>query len=284
MFGELSWDQETRNMPRLTGKTAIITGAAQGIGYAIADSFINEGARVILSDLNDEPGLASAERLGDSASYTHLDVRDESQWERVIGETIEQFGHLDVLVNNAGISGFDPVYPRPQDPEHVSLEDWTKVHDTNLVGTFLGCKHAIRAMRSTSEAGSIINIGSRSGVVGVPRAVGYASSKGAIRNHTKSVALYCAEEGLAVRCNCIQPAAILTPMWDPMLGVGDAREANIAKFSADCPLQRFGTPQEVASLAVHLASDESCYTTGGEFNIDGGMLAGSAQLSQQTKN
>ncbi|HCT44687.1 MAG TPA: short-chain dehydrogenase, partial [Phycisphaerales bacterium] len=117
----------------------------------------------------------------------------------------------------------------------------------------------------------------RSGVVGIPRAAAYASSKGAIRNHTKTVALYCAEEGLPVRCNCIQPAAILTPMWDPMIGSGPDRDANIAKLASDSPIGRFGTPEEVAHLAVYLASEESGYTTGAEFTLDGGMLAGTAQ-------
>lgn len=264
-------------MGRLDGKAALITGAAQGIGAAIAQAFVQSGARVIVTDINDEQGQAHADTLGPRARYAHLDVRDESDWRRVLDDTIQQHGRLDVLVNNAGITGFDPASPRPQDPEHASLQDWSSVLETNLVGAFLGCKHAIGAMRPSKQAGSIINIGSRSGVVGVPRAAAYAASKGGIRNHTKSVALYCAEEGLAIRCNCIQPAAILTPMWEPMLGDAETRDANIAKFAADCPLQRFGTPDEVASVALYLASDESGYTTGAEFNIDGGMLAGTAQ-------
>ncbi len=123
-------------------------------------------------------------------------------------------------------------------------------------------------------AGSIVNIGSRSGVVGVSGASAYASSKGAVRNHTKSVALYCAEQRLPIRCNVVQPAAILTPMWEPMLGTGEARDANLRAHSAACPLNRFGTPEEVAHLVVHLASDESGYTTGAEFTVDGGILAG----------
>ena len=128
-------------------------------------------------------------------------------------------------------------------------------------------------MRATGT-GSIINLSSRSGLVGIPAAAAYASSKAAVRNHTKSVALYCAQEGMKVRCNSIHPAAILTPMWEPMLGTGEEREANMKMFVADTPLARFGTPQEVAALAVLLASDESAYITGAEFNIDGGILAG----------
>jgi NAD(P)-dependent dehydrogenase (short-subunit alcohol dehydrogenase family) len=130
-------------------------------------------------------------------------------------------------------------------------------------------------MRRTG-AGSIINISSRSGMVGIPAAAAYASSKAAVRNHTKTVALYCAEQGLAIRCNSIHPAAILTPMWEPMLGDGPDREARMAAFVADTPLRRFGEPEEVAAVAVMLASDEAAYMTGTEITIDGGILAGAA--------
>lgn len=262
-------------MSRLKYKHALITGAAQGIGAAIARRFIEEGATVYLSDIQDEKGQKLAMDLGERAHYAHLDVRSEPEWESLLS----RIAPIDILVNNAAITGFDPSNPKPQDPEHAALDDWRSVHETNLIGTFLGCKHAIRAMRANARPASIINIGSRSGVVGIPRAAAYASSKGAVRNHTKTVALYCAEEGLDIRCNCIQPAAVLTPMWDPMLGNGADRQANITKLAADCPLKRFADPREVAHLALYLAGDESAFTTGAEFNIDGGMLAGTAQTS-----
>jgi len=130
-------------------------------------------------------------------------------------------------------------------------------------------------MRPTGS-GSIVNISSRSGLVGIPGAAAYAASKAAVRNHTKSVALYCAEQGLTVRCNSVHPAAILTPMWEWMLGTGPDREARERTIVKDTPLRRFGTPDEVAHLVVYLASDESAYTTGAEFTVDGGLLAGSA--------
>jgi NAD(P)-dependent dehydrogenase (short-subunit alcohol dehydrogenase family) len=222
--------------------------------------------------------------LGDRASSIKLDVREQTDWQAAIDHILTAHNTLDILVNNAGITGFDQS-PQPHDPEHATLESWRRVHQSNLDGTFLGCKHAISAMRrNPNTIGSIINIASRSGVVGIPRAAAYASSKAAIRNHTKSVALYCAEEGLQIRCNAIQPAAILTPMWEPMLGDGPEREANIAKFASGTPLNRFGTAEEVAALAVHLASDESAYTTGAEFNIDGGLLAGTAQPPSQAQS
>jgi len=261
-------------MQRLSGKVSVVTGAARGIGLAIAGAFCAEGSRVVLTDLRDEAGDGAARALGERASYQHLDVRDEGQWERVIDGVLARLGRLDVLVNNAGITGFEGA-PAPQDPEHVAMDVWRAVHATNLEGVMLGCKHGIRAMRRTGT-GSIINMGSRSGVVGIPGACAYASSKGAVRNHTRSVALYCAEQGLKVRCNVVQPAAILTPMWDPLLGDGPEREQRMREYAGSAPLNRFGTPEEVAALAVYLASDESAYTTGAEFTLDGGMLAGTA--------
>jgi NAD(P)-dependent dehydrogenase (short-subunit alcohol dehydrogenase family) len=255
-------------MQRLDGKVALITGAARGIGAAIAASFVGEGARVVVSDIDETTGRATAARLG--VRFERLDVRLEADWERVLGP----LERLDVLVNNAGVTGFESGWVA-HDPEHASLEDWHAVHRTNLDGVFLGCKHAIRAMRRTG-GGSIVNISSRSGLVGIPAASAYASSKAAVRNHTKTVALYCAQQGLNVRCNSIHPAAILTPMWEPMLGAGPERAERMAAFVADTPLKRFGMPEEVAALAVLLASDEAAYMTGAELTIDGGILAGSA--------
>ena len=258
---------------RLAGKVALVTGAARGIGLAIARAFLGEGAQVLLTDLRRDEGQAAARELG--APFERLDVRREADWERVFAGWVAARGRLDVLVNNAGITGFEE-HPGPHDPEHGTLEAWRAVHATNLDGVFLGCRYAIRAMRPAGR-GSIVNLSSRSGVVGIPRAVGYAASKAAVRHHTKSVALYCAEEGLAIRCNSIQPAAILTPMWEPLLGEGPAREENLRRYAASAPLNRFGTVEEVAALAVYLASDESAFTTGAEFNVDGGMLAGAAE-------
>lgn len=260
-------------MTRLSGKIALVTGAARGIGEGIARAFHREGATVLLTDVRDDQGSRTAEEVGPRARYERLDVRREEDWRRVVDELLDRHGRLDVLVNNAGTTGFEE-HQRPQDPEHIELEDWRAVLATNLEGVMLGCKHAIRAMRPAGE-GSIVNIGSRSGVVGIPAASPYAASKAGVRNHTKSVALYCAEQGLEIRCNVIQPAAILTPMWEPMLGEGPDREERMSAFVADTPLRRFGKVEEVAELAVYLASDESAYTTGAELNVDGGILAGS---------
>ncbi|MBD8881333.1 glucose 1-dehydrogenase [Rhodanobacter sp. 7MK24] len=261
-------------MGRLKGKVALVTGAAKGIGAAIAAAFVNEGASVYVTDIDAACGEATASRLGEAAVFLPLDVRDEAQWRKAVGRVLALSGRLDVLVNNAGITGFEAGFVS-HDPEHASLAEWRRVHETNLDGVFLGCREAIRAMRATGT-GSIINLSSRSGVVGIPAAAAYASSKAAVRSHTKSVALYCAEQGLRVRCNAIHPAAVLTPMWEPMLGSGEEREANMAAFVRDTPLRRFGRPEEVAVVAVLLASDEATYMTGSELHIDGGILAGSA--------
>jgi NAD(P)-dependent dehydrogenase (short-subunit alcohol dehydrogenase family) len=261
-------------MPRLQGKIALVTGAARGIGAAIARAFIAEGATVVLTDVADDSGAALAASLGSGASYRHLDVTSEPKWIGAIDAVLGEHRRLDVLVNNAGITGLDDA-KSPHDPEHCTLEEWRAVHRVNLDGVFLGCKHAIRAMRRTGE-GSIINLSSRSGLVGIPAAAAYASTKAAVRNHTKSVALHCAGQGLRIRCNSIHPAAIMTPMWDAMLGQGAEREARTKAMVADTPLQRFGTPEEVAAVAVLLASDECTYMTGSELVLDGGIIAGSA--------
>jgi 3(or 17)beta-hydroxysteroid dehydrogenase len=258
-------------MRRLNDKMCIVTGAARGIGRAIAARFHDEGGIVILTDIDETAGTAAAGEIG--CRFEKLDVGQEADWDRLAGA----FPAVDVLVNNAGVTGFEQGMVA-HDPEHASLADWRAVHRVNLDGTFLGCRYAIGAMKARGT-GSIINISSRSGLVGIPGAAAYASSKAAVRNHSKTVALYCAQQGWKIRCNSIHPAAILTPMWEAMLGTGADRAARMAALVADTPLKRFGTPEEVAAIAAMLASDEATYVTGTEVNIDGGLLAGSAASS-----
>lgn len=255
-------------MHRLTDKICLITGSARGIGQAIAARFHEEGATVIVTDIDEAEGAATANEIG--CRFEPLDVREEADWSRLA----RLVPVADVVVNNAGITGFEAGVVA-HDPEHATLEDWREVHRVNLDGTFLGCRYAIGAMKAAGS-GSIINISSRSGLVGIPGAAAYASSKAAIRNHSKTVALYCAQQGSRIRCKSIHPAAILTPIWEPMLGTGPDRAARMEALVADTPLNRFGTPEEVAAIAVMLASDEATYVTGTEINIDGGLLAGSS--------
>ncbi len=255
-------------MQKLNDMLCVVTGGARGIGKAVCEAFLAEGAQVVLTDIDEEAGRKAAAELG--CSFRKLDVASEAEWDAFA----EAFPAIDVLVNNAGITGFEDG-PAAHDPENASLAEWHRVHAVNTDGCFLGCRYALRAMKAKG-AGSIINMSSRSGLVGIPGAAAYAASKAAMRNHTKSVALYAAQQGWQIRCNSIHPAAILTEIWEPMLGDGPDREAKMAKLVADTPLKRFGTVEEVAALCVYLASPDSAYMTGGELTLDGGLLAGSA--------
>lgn len=257
---------------RLTGKVALVTGAAQGIGKEVAMLLSKEGAKVIASDINDDQGQLVANEIGSDCIYLRLDVKEEADWKKAIKTILQQFGKLNILVNNAGVTGFQEGFG-PQDPENASLDNWLSVHAVNLNGVFLGCKHGIQAIKQ-AESGSIINISSRSGLVGIPGAAAYASSKAAVRNHTKTVALYCCEQGYNIRCNSVHPAAILTPMWEPMLGNGPERESRMIEIAKDIPMKKMGVASDVANAVLFLASDESKYITGIELTIDGGILAG----------
>lgn len=279
---------------RLINKVALVTGSAQGIGKAIAELFVKEGATVIFSDINDDKGQRACDDINikrqqwiksKPAEYMHLDVSNESEWQQAEQYIGQQYQGLDILVNNAGITGFLET-TGAHDPEHLDMASWHKVHQVNLDGVALGCKTAIALMknRPTNKNSncSIINISSRSGMVGIPLAAAYASSKAGVRNHSKSVALYCAQNAYDIRCNSIHPAAIYTPMWDAMLGEGNERADAIKAISKDIPLGYMGDVMDVAYAALYLASDESKYVTGTEITIDGGILAGSTAAPTQS--
>lgn len=251
-------------MPRLENKIAIVTGAASGIGWATALQFMREGAKVVATDLSALDGEEADEF---SLVLTH-DVRSEARWQEVVGETAERFGGLDILVNCAGINQPDGERPRNQNPETLDIETWRGIQATNVEGVMLGCKHAIPAMRE-SGGGSIVNISSLAGRIGVPGGAAYGATKAAVTQFTKSVALYCARERLGIRCNAVLPGAIETPLFVPMTGGGAPSRPDTGHI----PLDRLGQPEEVASGILFLASGEASYVTGAELLIDGGLSA-----------
>lgn len=268
-------------MARVAQKIALITGAARGIGATTAELLAREGSFVILTDILDEEGQALVDKIGaHTAAYYHLDVSKESEWEKLCKVIQEKHGRLDILFNNAGVIGLDS-HLGPQDPEHCSLDTWHHVHQINLDGIFLGCRYGIALMKKTG--GSIINMSSRSGIVGIPLACAYASSKAAVRNHSKSVALYCASKHYGIRCNSLHPGAILTPMWEPMFDPSMSREEAIRDIGAGIPLGHMGEALDVAYAVLYLGSDESKYITGAEFTLDGGILAGSSAAPSKPK-
>lgn len=269
-------------MQRLKSKITLITGGTQSIGEAIAALFSEHGAQVIIAGRKPlDEGKLIAKRIGINVAYIKLDVAKESDWLIAIALIKKQYGKLDILINNAGIEYPSPDTTNPQNPEYCSLTDWQDVHHVNLDGIFLGCKHAIAIMKTNFNS-AIVNIGSRSGLVGVPSSAAYSSSKAAIRNYTKTVAMYCANNNYPIRCNIIHPAAILTKMWDKELGNDELREQRIAEFSKNIPLKRMGTSLDVAYAALYLASDESQFMTGAELLLDGGIMAGTAASANET--
>jgi 3(or 17)beta-hydroxysteroid dehydrogenase len=256
--------QETHTtLLRLADRTAIVTGAASGIGLATATLLIEEGACVVLTDVAAEAGAQAARRLGARASFEPLDVTDPAQWDNVVRETDAAFG-LDILVNNAGIALL-------KDIESTSLEEWRRVHAVNLEGVFLGCKAAIGAMKR--RAGSIVNVSSIAGMIGHPSLAAYCSSKAGVRLLTKSVALHCARRGYNIRCNSVHPSFAATPMVEAMIDQArDAAKMREALTKA-APLGRMAEPIDVARTILFLASDEAAFTTGAEFVVDGGATA-----------
>ncbi len=252
-------------MGRLEGKTALVTGAASGIGLQTSIRLAEEGARVMMTDINLEEGLQQAEKLGTNATFLKLDITEEEEWISVLDETVKRFDRLDILVNSAGMVLI-------ADVEQITLEDWRKVHAVNLDGTFLGCKHGVRVMKEFG-AGSIINLSSVSGMIGGFNLAAYNSSKGAVRMLTKSVALHCARAGYGIRCNSIHPTFIETPMLESMIRNSPDPEKARQTLVRQVPLRRIGKPDDVANMIVYLASDESTFVTGTEMVIDGGVIA-----------
>ena len=259
-------------MDRLQGKIAVITGAAKGIGYETASTFVNEGAQVIVSDLNVELGEAASRNLGNSCSFFKQDVTNESSWDELEDYIETNYGGIDILVNNAGILATETT----QNIETTSLAQWRAVQQVNVEGVFMGCRMAVRIMKDAG--GSIVNISSTAGIVGSPMLVAYGASKGAVRLLTKGVALHCAQQRYHIRCNSVHPGPIETDMGDALLGLqnfidGPNLESKWETMRRRIPTGNTGVASDVASCILFLASDDSIHMTGSELVVDGGMTA-----------
>ncbi|MEZ5656843.1 MAG: SDR family oxidoreductase [Sphingobium sp.] len=254
---------------RLSGKTAIVTGAAQGLGAAIAQSMAQEGAKVLLTDRNEAGAYDIAasinEALGANAALAaQHDVTNENDWARIIEIAKSQFGGLSVLVNNAGILVMGSV-------EDLSLDEWHRSMSVNCDSIFIGVKNALPVMKA-HQPGSIVNVSSISGLIAGYNLAAYNASKAAGWLLTKSIALHCARAGWDIRCNSVHPSFIRTPILDDIVQERD--EAIIlGKLTKQVPLGRLGEPDDVASAVVYLASDESRFMTGAELKLDGGISA-----------
>jgi len=267
------------NLFSLNGKVAIVTGAASGIGAGIAQGLASGGATVVIADVNEDAGEALAGTLkknGGRAKFEKLDVSSESDWNKVVDGTVEEFGGLDVLVNNAGIHLAGPL-------DTYTLSDVQRVNSINVDSIFLGMKAASTVMKpggSVGKGGSIINISSIVSIVGSAGQAAYAASKGAVKGYSLNAAIEFAQMGYGIRVNCVHPGVINTAMGgDGLLdefvqsGAAPDRDSALEMINQMIPLGRRGEPEDIANLVHFLASDASAYCTGADFVVDGGLSA-----------
>ena len=247
-------------MNRVKGKVVIVTGGASGVGREDALLLAREGAKVVITDLNDAAGQAVAAEVGEAAIFVHHDIASEADWKTVIDTTVQRFGRLDVLVNNAAILQIGSV-------EDTTLDMWQKVQRINSDGYFLGCKYAVQQMKQ-GGGGSIVNMSSLAGLAGMSGFCAYSASKGAVTALTRSVSAYCKGRGYNIRCNSIHPDGIKTPMF---ASVADQIDPKLLNISAEA-LSRMCDPIDVANVVLFLASDESRFVNGAEIRVDNGYL------------
>ena len=253
-------------MARVQGKVAIVTGGGSGMGQATARLLAREGGRVVVRDLNADAGAAAAAELGAAARFIRQDVAEEAGWPVVVKTALDAFGKLDILVNNAG-SALEGT------AESATLEDWQRVFAVNVEGLFLGCRTVIPVMRDNG-GGVIINIASRAALGGAPpQLAAYGSSKGAVRQYTKTLAAHCGFNGYNIRCNSINPGAINTPMLQASIEATPDPQFYAEKMAGKAPLGRIGEPEDIAHAVLYLASDEASFVTGVELTVDGGVSA-----------
>ncbi len=247
-------------MDRLKNKVAIITGSSKGLGEADARLFAQEGATVIIADVDVENGERVAREIGPQATFMRLDVRKEAEWKELIAKIMEKHGRLDVLVNNAGVMEI-------QTPESLTEEDYRFVLAVSLDGTVFGCKHAIPAMKA-SGGGSIVNMSSIASIIGEPLVAAYCAAKGGIESYTRCVAVYCAQNNIKIRCNSVHPSGTTTPMVE---SVGPKLEASglAPLFEGKAVMDNEpGEPNDVAYMVLYLASDESKFVSGAKMVVD----------------
>jgi 3(or 17)beta-hydroxysteroid dehydrogenase len=247
-------------MQRVEGKVCIITGAASGIGREDAMLLAREGAKVVLTDLNEEAGRQAAAEIGANALFIRHDIASESDWQNVIKTTVEHFGRLDVLVNNAAILALGSI-------EDTTLELWQKVQKINGEGYFLGCKYAIQAMKETG-GGSIINMSSVAALGAMPMFCAYSASKGAVAAMTRSIALHCKQQGYRIRCNSVHPDGVNTPMTQALAGGQPIPQEALDQD----PMNRMAAPRDIANVVLFLATDESRFVNGAEIRVDNAQL------------
>ncbi len=246
---------------KLAGKIALVTGGAAGLGEAIVRRYVREGAAVVIADMDEPAGRALAAELGGAARFQRLDVTSEEAWLAALAAVNMWHGGLDILVNNAGITTVGSV-------ESLTLAQFKTMLDIDLVGVFLGCKHAIGSMKG--RGGSIINMSSMCGIRAQADLAGYNAAKAGVTHLTKAAALHYAHAGYGIRCNSVHPGAIRTAMLEKVMAQVPDPKALYDGWVAGHPIGRLGLPEEIAAIALFLASDESAFATGGEFVIDGG--------------
>ncbi len=255
-------------MDRLKGKVAVVSGSASGIGRATAKLFAEEGAKVIVADVQEEAGASVVKEIKDAggeAVFMKLDVRKEEDWKSIFNSAIAKYGKVNICINNAGISD-------AKDIEATSLADWNRVMDINSTGVFLGTKYAIEAMKDNGENNSIVNRSSIDGQIAEAGLFAYCASKGSVRILTKSAALACGEKKYKVRVNSVHPGYIATPLTEvEAVGYGLSPEEYFKKVGAMHPIGFIGEPIDIAYIDLYLASDESRWVTGAEFTVDGGF-------------
>ena len=250
---------------RFSGKVALVTGGAKGIGAGICRMFVEQGGSVFIGDIDTDAANLLAEKLGDNAFAVTLDVCSEAHWQQTISLIEKQYGRLDILVQSAGIS-------RPASIEDADLNEWREHMQVHGEGAFLGCKYAVKSMKKTG-GGSIINISSVESIRPGPLFTCYGAAKAAQDAITKTVALHCGEMGYNIRCNSLHPAATYTPLLEQYLKSAENPDELERVYAGMQPLNRIATVEEVANCTLFLASDESSFMTGHQMYVDGGVLA-----------